>query len=124
MATKTILTYTDDLDGSDANGTVKFGLDGTDYEIDLNEVNETKLRDALASFVAAARKVKAKRGRKPGGGSTGAAGGASTGDVAAKRERNQAIREWALANDWEVSKRGRLAREIVEAYENANSAAA
>ena len=28
--------FIDDLDGSAAEGTVRFGLDGTEYEIDLN----------------------------------------------------------------------------------------
>jgi hypothetical protein len=28
--------FIDDIDGSAADGTVRFGLDGTEYEIDLN----------------------------------------------------------------------------------------
>ena len=36
MAQKVQTLYVDDLDGSEAEGTIRFGLDGTEYEIDLN----------------------------------------------------------------------------------------
>jgi nucleoid-associated protein Lsr2 len=36
------------LDGSEAEGTVRFGRDGTEYEIDLNAEHARALRDALA----------------------------------------------------------------------------
>jgi hypothetical protein len=126
MATKTITTYVDDLDGTDANETVKFGLDGTAYEIDLNDENATWLRDSLAKFVGAGRKVRAKRGRKAGEGAavaTPRATAGGSGEVATKRQRNQAIREWAAQAGWEVPARGRIAKEIVEAYEAAHPAA-
>jgi hypothetical protein len=48
MAQKVQTLFVDDLDGSEAEGTVRFGLDGTDYEIDLNAKNAQQLRDALA----------------------------------------------------------------------------
>ena len=38
----------DDLDGSVADETVTFALDGVTYEIDLNAKNAGELRDALA----------------------------------------------------------------------------
>src|SRR5512138_1573289 len=63
MAQKVQILLTDDLDGSEAAGTVRFGLDGTDYEIDLSEKNESVLRDALAQYVGSARKV--SRSGKP-----------------------------------------------------------
>jgi len=44
----------DDIDGSAAEGTVRFGLDGTEYEIDLNAGHARQLRDALARYVGAA----------------------------------------------------------------------
>jgi hypothetical protein len=47
----------DDLDGSAAEGTVRFGLDGADYEIDLNAGHAQQLRDALARYVGAARRA-------------------------------------------------------------------
>ena len=42
-------TFIDDLDGSAAEGTVLFGLDGTEYEIDLNTRHAQELRDALTA---------------------------------------------------------------------------
>jgi hypothetical protein len=47
----------DDLDGSAAEGTVRFGLDGTEYEIDLNAEHAQQLRDTLAAYVRAGRRV-------------------------------------------------------------------
>ena len=49
--------FIDDLDGNAAEGTVRFGLDGTEYEIDLNAKHAQELRDALARYVGAARRV-------------------------------------------------------------------
>jgi len=54
--------FIDDLDGSQAEGTVRFGLDGTDYEIDLNARHAQALREALARYVRAARRP--ARGRR------------------------------------------------------------
>ena len=61
MAQKTIVQLIDDLDQSPADETVSFGIDGTSYEIDLSRENAAKLRDALAEYVANARRV----GRSP-----------------------------------------------------------
>jgi hypothetical protein len=58
----------DDLDGSQAEGTVRFGLDGTEYEIDLNAGHARALRDALARYVRAARRAGAAPGGPPGAG--------------------------------------------------------
>ena len=66
MAQKVNIVLVDDIDGSDATETVSFGLDGTTYEIDLNDKNAAALRDALAGYVGHARKVgsASRRGRK------------------------------------------------------------
>jgi hypothetical protein len=53
----------DDLDGTSAIATVRFGLDGKTYEIDLNEKNEAKLRKALTPFMEKGRYVKPTRKR-------------------------------------------------------------
>ena len=63
MAQKIQTLFIDDLDGSAAEGTVRFGLDGTEYEIDLNARHTQELRDALARYVGAARRA----GALPGG---------------------------------------------------------
>jgi len=49
MAQKVDVRFVDDLDGSEASGTVSFALDGRAYEIDLSEENAAKLRDSLAT---------------------------------------------------------------------------
>ena len=57
MAQKVQTLFIDDMDGSAAEGTVLFGLDGTEYEIDLNAEHAQQLRDALAACVRVARRV-------------------------------------------------------------------
>ena len=57
MAKVTQVSLVDDLDGSQASGTVGFALDGKAYELDLSEANAHRLRDALAPFLASARKI-------------------------------------------------------------------
>ena len=47
MAQTVKIILEDDIDGGEANETVRFGLDGGQYEIDLSSANATKLRDAL-----------------------------------------------------------------------------
>ena len=58
MAQKVQTLFIDDLDGSAAEGTVRFALDGTEYEIDLNAEHAQQLRDALAAYVRAARRAR------------------------------------------------------------------
>ena len=53
MAKQIIHKLVDDLDGGDAEETVKFALDGIQYEIDLSDANAKKLRDVFAPYVAA-----------------------------------------------------------------------
>jgi nucleoid-associated protein Lsr2 len=109
MAQKVMVSLVDDLDGGSADETVAFGLDGKAYEIDLSSANAGKLRDSLAEFVATARKSGgASRGRRASG----------TGSLRATSdpERGRAIRDWARGQGMEVSTRGRIAAEVVEAY--------
>ncbi len=119
MAQQVNVKFVDDLDGSDAAGTVSFGLDGRVYEIDLSGDNAARLRDSLAAFVAA--------GRKSGG--SGAAGGRRGQKMTTSpgsrpqpldREQTAAIRAWARQNGHEVSDRGRIAKTVVDAFEAAH----
>ena len=64
MAQKVHIVLVDDLDQSDAEETVTFGLDGKEYAIDLNKKNARSLRDALAPYVAHARPVSSRGGRR------------------------------------------------------------
>jgi hypothetical protein len=103
MAQKVHIVLVDDLDQSDAEETVSFGLDGKEYAIDLNKKNARALRDALAPYVAHARPV-SNRGRR--GASKPAASGAAPSE----------IRAWARDNGFDVPERGRVAAEVREAY--------
>ncbi|WP_131747847.1 Lsr2 family protein [Frankia sp. Cppng1_Ct_nod] len=113
MAQKTIVSLIDDLDGHEADETVRFGLDGASYEIDLSEKNATKLRESLAPFVGAARRSggRATAARRGPRGASRRTGGT---------DRTADIREWARANGYTVSDRGRIASNIVEAYDKAH----
>lgn len=110
MARREIIVLEDDLDGGKADESVRFGLDGVQYEIDLSSKNAGKLRDALSGYVAVAR----RSGR---GGLTvgGRASGRSRGG-ASDREQNRAIRAWARKKGKKISDRGRIPQEIVEEY--------
>ncbi|MFI5888566.1 Lsr2 family protein [Actinoplanes sp. NPDC051513] len=110
MAKQVITLLTDDIDGGEADRTVEFGLDGVNYTIDLSEKNAGKLRKALDPFLNAATRVGRSNLVSPARRSSPA----STGR--ASRDQNQAIREWANKNGYEVSERGRIPSHIVEAY--------
>jgi hypothetical protein len=107
MAQKVHIVLVDDLDGSDATETVSFGLDGTSYEIDLNDKNATALRDALSGYVGHARKVGSSTRRRR-------SAAASSGPGASE------IREWARGNGMTVSDRGRVSAEVRQAYDAAH----
>lgn len=64
MASQVLTSMVDDLDGSEATETVKFGLDGTAYEIDLSATNVDAFYAAVGPYKNAARTVVVKRGRK------------------------------------------------------------
>jgi len=99
----------DDLDGGVAHETVKFGLDGHTYEIDLSSKNAKKLRSELALFVEHGNRVTARAATPT------RRGGRSAGGVA-HPDQNRAIREWAQAKGYQIAPRGRIKQEIVEAF--------
>ncbi|SEC29456.1 Lsr2 protein [Nocardioides exalbidus] len=107
MAQKVNIVLVDDLDGTDATETVTFGLDGTTYEIDLNDANASALREALSGYVGHARKVTggARRGRKA---------------AATSSSNTKDVREWAKAQGMEVSERGRISADVQQAYDAAH----
>jgi len=109
MARREMVVLEDDLVGGEAAETVRFALDGTVYEIDLNSKNAEKLRDSVAKYVQVARKV--GRGGVVVGGRLHR-GGSSASD----REQNKAIRAWAKKAGWDIADRGRIPQEIVDEY--------
>ncbi|GEP33555.1 Lsr2 family protein [Nocardioides szechwanensis] len=106
MAQKVNIVLVDDIDGSDATETVTFGLDGTSYEIDLNDKNAAKLRDSLAAYVGHAR--------RSAGGRRTAKKSTSLGPSA--RE----VRDWARSNGFTVPDRGRIPADVRTAFDAAN----
>lgn len=115
MATRTLVSLIDDLDGNDADETVEFGLDGVTYQIDLSGENAEELRDALAQYVEHARRA---GGRKRA--NTRSAPKSNARPATVDREQNQAIRTWARKNGFQVSDRGRIPSDIVDAYHKKN----
>lgn len=113
MAQKVNVQLVDDIDGSVAESTVEFGLDGVHYTIDLSADNAAQLRDAVATYVSHAKRTGGRKRRGGKANHSAAAGESSLAD----RRRNQAIREWAREQGMEVSDRGRIPAEIVQAYE-------
>ena len=106
MAQKIQTFLIDDLDASDAEGTVLFGLDGTQYEIDLSTGHAKELRAALARYIDVGRKV-AGTARRPGqnGRKTPASGISNT-----------EVRTWAKAQGLEVKERGRVSADVLARY--------
>ena len=109
MAQKIQILFIDDLDGSEAEDTVRFGLDGTEYEIDLNVEHSEALRDALARYVHAARRAGGGARRPAHGGRRASAGGVDSTEV----------REWAKAQGIDVKDRGRVPTELVVKFKTA-----
>jgi hypothetical protein len=94
----------DDLTGGPADETVLFGVDGREYQIDLNAKHAATFRNRLAAFVERARLVQRHRPR-------------STARSAAARERSRQIRAWAEQQGFEVAGHGRLSAHVIQEYE-------
>ena len=106
MAQRVTVELEDDLDGGPADETLRFGLDGTEYEIDLRKTNASKFRRQMAPYVDHARKAGRGQRRRPTRTPSG-------------RERSGDIRAWAKGQGISVSERGRIPASVVEQYEAA-----
>ena len=103
----------DDLDGSvidDDGETIRFALDGRDYEIDLSPANAQQLRAAFEPYIRAGRGVSGRATARPRGARSSRSRGS---DLAA-------VRAWANENGYTVGDRGRIPAHIQEAYDAAN----
>lgn len=105
MAQRVVVTLQDDIDGSAAAETIRFGLDGKSYEIDLSEDHAQEMRALLGRYVDAARRT-TKSGR-PFKQTTVA-------------PDPKAVREWARAQGMDVPTRGRIPRSVYQEFEAAN----
>jgi hypothetical protein len=109
MAQKVQVLLVDDLDGSTADETVTFGLDGVTYEIDLSSGNAGQLRNELEQYVEHARKAASTSARR------------RRTRTGAGREQSARIREWAKQNGEKISERGRIPADILAKYEAATN---
>jgi hypothetical protein len=105
MAQKIQTLLIDDLDGGEAAGTVRFGLDGTEYEIDLSATHSDELRKALEQYLAHARRT------------VGAARSAARSRRGSGAVDTAKVREWAKGQGIEVKDRGRVPANVVEQYQ-------
>ena len=114
MAERIVRQLIDDIDGTDITdgkgGRVEFSVGGVSYEIDLSDANTTKFNKALKPYVDAAKRVGGSRGRGP----------KPKNSEKSSPEHLAAIRAWARKNGHDVSDRGRIKGEIVEAFEAAH----
>lgn len=116
MAQKTVVCLVDDLNGTEADETVEMALDGVTYEIDLTDKNAEALRDIFAPYIAAARRTGGRR--SPGRPRSSSASSSGSGGATRGLEALRQIRDWAKSTGWTVNDRGRLPKNIVEAYDN------
>jgi hypothetical protein len=110
MAQRIQTLLIDDIDGGEASGTVRFGLDGTEYEIDLSAAHSDELRGALARYLAHARRT---------GGAARSAARSRRGGAAVDTAK---VREWAKEQGIEVKERGRVPAGVLEQYKAAVAA--
>jgi Lsr2 len=109
VAQKIQTLFIDDLDGTEAEGTVRFGLDGAEYEIDLSAEHAKALRDTIARYVSAARRASGAARRPARNGRRTSAAGLNATEV----------REWAKAQGIDVKDRGRVPAELVVKFKAA-----
>lgn len=106
MAQKVQTIFIDDIDGGEADGTVRFGLDGTEYEIDLSAAHGDELRKVLNTYVERGRKVAgvARRASR------------TTGRRSASGVDTAKVREWAKEEGLQIKERGRVPADVIEKY--------
>jgi hypothetical protein len=109
MARTVQIHLIDDIDGSVAEETLKFSLDGTTYEIDLSAEHADQLRKSVARYIVAGR-------RATSGIATGGRIATKATSTRITRNQSQAIREWAKSAGIELSGRGRIPASVVERY--------
>ena len=108
MAQKVTVALEDDLDGGPADETVRFAVDGADYEIDLRTSNADTFRRQLAPYLEHARRAGRSQPRRP---ERAGAGRQHSGDV----------RAWAKGQGIVVSARGRIPASVAEQYRAAHN---
>ena len=122
MASTTIVHLIDDIDGSQAERSVDFGLDGVSYSIDLSTAHIAELQKIFGPYVATARRV--GRGRAEQVIVTRTPRGTAAAATRANKDRNVKIRDWAASNGQQLAERGRIPHSVEDAYDKAMTPAA
>jgi len=119
VAEKIVRQLIDDIDGTDITDgggeQLEFSVRGVDYRIDLSAANIARFDKALKPFIDAAETVGGARGRRAKSPGSASARGAKKASVDLAD-----IREWARGEGYEVSDRGRIKAEVVEAFHAAH----
>jgi hypothetical protein len=120
MAQRTIVQLVSDLSGDEMQAgqgrTVAFSVDGTSYTIDLTDKEAAGFDKALAIYIEHATRT----GGASGGGRKRSSSGSKAGSGRSKDELAN-IRAWAQSNGHQVSERGRIKQDVLDAYHAANN---
>ena len=111
MAQRVTVLLEDDLDGTAADETLSFSLDGSSYEIDLTAEHAEQLRSALSSWTGSARKLGGRRSAEK---AQQARGPART-----DKDQLDVIRRWANSHGHPVNTRGRIPFAVRDAFDRA-----
>jgi len=110
MAQNVTVVLIDDIDQSEAAETVRFGVDGTAYEIDLSAEHASELRSTISRYITVARRIQSAparaRQQRP-----------SRPRTQMDREQSRRIRSWAMERGLLASPRGRIPQHVAEEYE-------
>lgn len=116
MAQQVVVTLIDDITGEPAVDTVHFGLDGVGYQIDLCEKNAAALREILHKYTTSGRRLpRQRRAETP-----RPLRRVATSAVSYDRSQYPTIREWARSNGYDVQDRGRIPRQVFQAFHDAH----
>jgi hypothetical protein len=104
----------DDIGQLEASETVRFGVDGSAYEIALSARQASELRSMAGRYISVARRVRparspARQQHQP----------RPRARVQTDPEQSRRIRSWAMERGLLASPRGRIPRHVVDEYEAA-----
>ncbi|THV24612.1 histone-like nucleoid-structuring protein Lsr2 [Glycomyces paridis] len=117
MAKQTVITLTDDIDGSEAAESVEFGIDGQLYTIDLSSANAEELRDRLTAYQEFGTRLGAYSTRTAPAPAAAPKRSVTQGD----RDRNASIRRWAEAQGLPIKARGKISDTVISEYNAAHA---
>lgn len=112
MAQKIRYILISDLSGEELGEdgqTIKFGFLGVDYELDVSQAEADEFAQVMEKYISAGRRIGGRR-----------QAGRSSGRTGSDPSRLARIREWARANGMDVASRGRIAQDVIDAYEAAH----